>query len=98
MPFSHSGFSYRFNWPFLDVLSTLHEKYGAVVKLWLGPTQLLVSIKDEGLVKEMLSKAEDKLPIVGRAFQLAFGRSSLFMPCFDKVQTLVPCPYLVQSV
>ncbi|XP_030462013.1 uncharacterized protein LOC115681939 isoform X2 [Syzygium oleosum] len=70
----------------VDVLSTLHEKYGAVVKLWLGPTQLLVSIKDEGLVKEMLSKAEDKLPIVGRAFQLAFGRSSLFMPCFDKVQ------------
>ncbi|XP_030540445.1 taurochenodeoxycholic 6 alpha-hydroxylase-like [Rhodamnia argentea] len=70
----------------VDVLSTLHEKYGAVVKLWLGPTQLLVSITDEGLVKEMLSKAEDKLPIVGRAFQLAFGRSSLFMPCFDKVQ------------
>lgn len=70
----------------VDVLSTLHEKYGAVVKLWLGPTQLLVSIKDEELVKEMLSKAEDKLPIVGRAFQLAFGRSSLFMPCFDKVQ------------
>ncbi|KAF8009975.1 hypothetical protein BT93_J0834 [Corymbia citriodora subsp. variegata] len=70
----------------VDYLSIFHEKYGAVVKLWLGPTQLLVSIKDEGLVKEMLSKAEDKLPIVARAFQLAFGRSSLFMPCFDKVQ------------
>ncbi|KAL3717855.1 hypothetical protein ACJRO7_003059 [Eucalyptus globulus] len=70
----------------VDVLSILHEKYGAVVKLWLGPTQLLVSMKDERLVKEMLSKAEDKLPIVGRTFQLAFGRSSLFMPCFDKVQ------------
>lgn len=56
------------------------------MKLWLGPTQLLVSIKDPVLIKEMLLKAEDKLPLTGRAFQLAFGPSSLFSSSFDKVQ------------
>ncbi|XP_024021107.1 cytochrome P450 3A29 [Morus notabilis] len=69
-----------------DVLSESHENYGSVVKLWLGPTQLLVSIKDPNLIKEMLFKAADKLPLTGRAFRLAFGRSSLFASSFDKVQ------------
>ncbi|XAR63566.1 11-oxo-beta-amyrin 30-oxidase [Bertholletia excelsa] len=71
---------------FTDILSKPHQKYGPVVKLWLGPTQLLVSIKDPELIKEMLLKAEDKLPLTGRAFHLAFGRSSLFMSSFDEVQ------------
>ncbi|KAL6124842.1 hypothetical protein ACLB2K_077351 [Fragaria x ananassa] len=69
-----------------EVLADFHKKYGSVVKLWLGPTQLLVSIKDQTLVKEMLLKAADKLPITGRAFQLAFGRSTLFASSFDQVQ------------
>uniref|UniRef100_A0A5B6YNY4 Putative 11-oxo-beta-amyrin 30-oxidase isoform X1 n=1 Tax=Davidia involucrata TaxID=16924 RepID=A0A5B6YNY4_DAVIN len=69
-----------------DLLSKSHEKYGPVVKLWLGPTQLLVSIKDPELIREMLLKAEDKLPLTGRAFRLAFGQSSLFVSSFDKVQ------------
>lgn len=56
------------------------------MKLWLGPTQLLVSIKDPNLIKEMLFKAADKLPLTGRAFSLAFGRSSLFASSFDEVQ------------
>lgn len=68
-----------------DVLSVSHKKYGSVVKLWLGPTQLLVSVKDPALIKEMLIKAEDKLPLTGRAFRLAFGPSSLFASSFDKV-------------
>lgn len=69
----------------LDYLSDVHEKYGSAVKLWLGPTQLLVSIKDPKLIREMLLKAADKLPGTGRAFHLAFGSSSLFASSFQKV-------------
>ncbi|KAM7472590.1 hypothetical protein LguiA_010773 [Lonicera macranthoides] len=69
-----------------DLLSKSHDIYGSVIKLWLGPTQLLVSIKDPEIVKEMLLKAEDKLPLTGRAFRLAFGRSSLFVSSFEKVE------------
>lgn len=63
------------------------------MKLWLGPTQLLVSIKDPVLIKEMLLKAEDKLPLTGRAFQLAFGPSSLFSSSFDKVHCKAFFPF-----
>lgn len=66
-------------------LSELHEKYGPIVKLWLGPTQLLVSVKDVAAIKEMLIKAKDKLPLMGRAFHLAFGRSNVFVSSFEKV-------------
>ncbi|CAL9171824.1 unnamed protein product [Musa hybrid cultivar] len=67
-------------------LAELHETYGPIVRLWLSPTQLLVSVKDTMLIKEMLIKAEDKLPLTGRAFHLAFGRSSLFVSSFEKVR------------
>ena len=77
----------------LGLLSESHNKYGSVVKLWLGPTQLLVSIKDPVLIKEMLLKAEDKLPLTGRAFQLAFGPSSLFSSSFDKVHCKAFFPF-----
>lgn len=74
---------------FLDLwvgyLSALHEKYGPIVKLWLGPTQLLVSVKDVAVIKEMLITAKDKLPLTGRAFRLAFGRSNIFVSSFEKV-------------
>ncbi|KAI8546058.1 hypothetical protein RHMOL_Rhmol07G0086600 [Rhododendron molle] len=69
-----------------DLLSKSHEEYGPVVKLWLGPTQLLVSIKEPELIKEMLLKAGDRLPLTGRAFHLAFGRSSLFVSSLNEVQ------------
>ncbi|KAL8555231.1 hypothetical protein ACS0TY_003149 [Phlomoides rotata] len=69
-----------------DTLYKIHKEYGGVVKLWVGPTQLLVSIKDIELIREVLLKAEDKLPLTGRAFRLAFGRSSLFVSSFDKVE------------
>ena len=72
---------------FSEVLAESHEKYGSIVKLWLGPTKLLVSVKEPGLIKEMLLKAEDKLPLTGKAFHLAFGQSSLFASSFDKVWT-----------
>ncbi|KAK2634444.1 hypothetical protein Ddye_029236 [Dipteronia dyeriana] len=71
-----------------EVLAESHEKYGSVVKLWLCPTKLLVSVKEPGLIKEMLLKAEDKLPLTGKAFHLAFGQSSLFASSFDKVQKI----------
>ncbi|XP_057451331.1 geranylhydroquinone 3''-hydroxylase CYP76B74-like isoform X2 [Lotus japonicus] len=71
---------------FTDVLSKFHEKYGPIVKLWLGPTQLLVSVKDPMLIQEMLTKAEDKLPFTGKVLHLAFGQSSLFAPSFEKAK------------
>ncbi|KAL0300026.1 UNVERIFIED_CONTAM: cytochrome [Sesamum calycinum] len=67
-----------------DILYKCHEKYGGAVRLWLGPNQLLVSIKDTELINEVLTKAEDKLPLTGRAFRLAFGKSSFFVSSFDK--------------
>uniref|UniRef100_A0A2N9GUD8 Uncharacterized protein n=1 Tax=Fagus sylvatica TaxID=28930 RepID=A0A2N9GUD8_FAGSY len=82
--YGHSNLISREN--LIDVLSVAHKKYGSVVRLWLGPTQLLVSIKDPALIKDMLLKAEDKLPLTGRAFRLAFGPSSLFVSSFGEVQ------------
>lgn len=76
---------------FLDLLvgclAELHEKYGSIVRLWLGPTQLVVSVKDVAVIKEMLIKAKDKFPLMGEAFRLAFGRSSIFASSFEKVYT-----------
>ncbi|XP_054815984.1 3,9-dihydroxypterocarpan 6A-monooxygenase-like [Prosopis cineraria] len=71
---------------FTDLLSESHKRYGPVVKLWLGPTQLLVSVKDPVLIQEMLVKAVDKLPFTGKAFRLAFGQSSLFASSFEEVR------------
>ena len=75
----------------LDLLSESHDKYGSAFKLWLGPTQLLVSMKDPTLIKDMLSKAGDKLPCIGKAFRLAFGRSSLFFCSYDQVEVFLCC-------
>ncbi|KAI4332914.1 hypothetical protein L6164_017784 [Bauhinia variegata] len=69
-----------------DLLSESHKKYGSIVKLWLGPAQLLVSIKDPVLIQEMLVKAKDKLPFMGKAFRMAFGPSSLFASSSEKVR------------
>ncbi|KAJ4979789.1 hypothetical protein NE237_010569 [Protea cynaroides] len=69
-----------------DFLSKSHEQYGSIVRLWLGPTQLLVSVKDPSIIKEVLVKAEDRLPLTGRVFRLAFGYSNLFVPSFEKVR------------
>ncbi|XP_068664011.1 cytochrome P450 734A1-like [Aristolochia californica] len=69
-----------------EFLFKSHKKYGSIVGLWLGPTQLLVSVKDLTLIKEVLEKAEDKLPLTGRAFRLAFGQSSLFVSSYEKVR------------
>ncbi|MED6169347.1 hypothetical protein PIB30_020477 [Stylosanthes scabra] len=82
--YGHSNLISRQN--LTDVLSKSHEKHGPIVKLWLGPTQLLVSVKDPVLIQEMLIKAEDKLPFTGKAFRLAFGQSCLFAPSYEQVQ------------
>ncbi|OEL34614.1 hypothetical protein BAE44_0004364 [Dichanthelium oligosanthes] len=66
-------------------LSKLHSSYGPVVRLWVGPSQLLVSVKDPTLVREVLTKAEDKLPLTGRTYNLACGRLGLFVSSFEKV-------------
>ncbi|GKV39672.1 hypothetical protein SLEP1_g47410 [Rubroshorea leprosula] len=82
--YGHCGLAYGER--LIDLLSDSHKQYGSVVKLWLGPTQLLVSIKDPDLIKEILLKAKDKLPLTRKAFRLAFGLSTFFVSSFDKVQ------------
>ncbi|XP_066391333.1 uncharacterized protein [Miscanthus floridulus] len=68
-------------------LSKLHGRYGPVVRLWVGPSQLLVSVIDPTLVKEVLTKAEDKLPLTGRTYNLACGKLGLFVSLFQKVKS-----------
>ncbi|XP_034582396.1 uncharacterized protein [Setaria viridis] len=68
-------------------LSKLHGSYGSVVRLWAGPSQLLVSVRDPTLVKEVLTKAEDKLPLTGRTYNLACGRLGLFVSSSEKVKS-----------
>ncbi|KAJ3683874.1 hypothetical protein LUZ60_014101 [Juncus effusus] len=67
-------------------LSKLHENYGPVVRLWFGPSQLFVSVKDNELIKEILVKANDKLALTEKAYNLAFGTLSLFVSSFHKVK------------
>ncbi|KMT17030.1 hypothetical protein BVRB_2g042310 [Beta vulgaris subsp. vulgaris] len=69
-----------------ELLNKSHEKYGSIIKLWLSPTQLLVSIKDPLVINELLLKAADKLPLIGRVYRLAFGQSSFFVSSFEKVK------------
>ncbi|CAD6216893.1 unnamed protein product [Miscanthus lutarioriparius] len=68
-------------------LSKLHGRYGPVVRLWVGPSQLFVSVIDPTLVKEVLTKAEDKLPLTGRTYNLACGKLGLFVSLFQKVKS-----------
>ena len=74
---------------FAGYLSKLHGSFGPIVRLWLGPSELLVSVKDASLIKEMLTKAEDKLPLTGRTYNLACGRLGLFISSFEKVLLLM---------
>ncbi|CAM0907046.1 unnamed protein product [Alopecurus aequalis] len=67
-------------------LSNLHGSFGPVVRLWVGPSQLLVSVKDASLIKQVLAKAEDKLPLTERTYNLACGRLGLFISSFEKVK------------
>jgi hypothetical protein len=57
-----------------------------VLKIWMGPTQLLVSIFDARIVNEVLEKAKDRVPTSQMALQLAFGKGSLFFAPFSKVE------------
>ncbi|GLJ31154.1 hypothetical protein SUGI_0624260 [Cryptomeria japonica] len=72
---------------FTAFLGQAHKDYGSVVRVWLGPTQLLVSVKDPELIQHLLVQAKDRLPLTGKAFQLAFGKSSLFVSSFAQVQS-----------
>ncbi|KAJ0976120.1 hypothetical protein J5N97_018085 [Dioscorea zingiberensis] len=86
--FGHSKFfsSIGSGGNFTGYLAKLHAEYGPIVRLWLGPTQLLVSVRETSMIEEVLIKAGDKLPLTRRAFRLAFGRSGLFASSFEEVQ------------
>lgn len=45
-----------------------------------------MSVTDLSLIKEVLIKEENKSPLTGRVFRLAFGETSLFAPSFDLVR------------
>lgn len=75
----------------------MHGSYGPVVRLWLGPSQLLVSVKDSRVIKELLTKAEDKLPLTGKTYNLACGKLGLFISSFEKVCVSNVIKYHMQS-
>jgi hypothetical protein len=70
----------------LELFSTLHKEHGPVLKIWMGPTQLLVSIFDARIVNEVLEKAKDRVSTSQMALELAFGKGSLFFAPFSKVE------------
>jgi hypothetical protein len=88
----------------VGLLSKLHDNYGPLIRLWFGPSQLFVSVKDAQLIKEILVKAKDKLPLTERAYRLAFGALNLFVSAFNDKLTYFSssltltyhCSWLVQ--
>lgn len=71
-----------------DLLGRLHQEYGPVVKIWTGPAQLLVSIKDTKLLQHMLEHAKDRVPSPRVALQLVYGHRSLFFSNHSKASRL----------
>ncbi|KAG6554855.1 hypothetical protein Mapa_003438 [Marchantia paleacea] len=71
---------------FTECFGALHKEYGPVVRVWLGPTQLVVSVKDLSMVKELLIQAKDRVPATRKAFQLAFGKDSLFFSSYSQAK------------
>ncbi|KAL2900741.1 Cytochrome P450 3A31, partial [Bienertia sinuspersici] len=89
LPFSPNSVSICdliFHFLFSEFLGKSHERYGSIIKLWLSPSLLLVSIKDPLIINELLLKGADKLPLIGKVYRLAFGQSSFFISSFEKVK------------
>jgi hypothetical protein len=72
-------------YPCADLLARLHQEHGPVVKIWTGPAQLLVFVRDVNLLQHVLEHAKDRVPSPRVALQLVYGQRSLFFSKHSKV-------------
>jgi hypothetical protein len=67
-----------------ELLARLHQEHGPLVKVWTGPAQLLVSVKDVDILQHVFERAQDRVPVLRMALQLLYGRRSLFTSNYSK--------------
>ncbi|GJP37921.1 hypothetical protein CLOM_g1615 [Closterium sp. NIES-68] len=63
-----------------DVLAAMHAKYGPVVRLWLNPVRLLISVEDPQQVRNVLMHARERSPLYCRVIEACIGENSA---CFS---------------
>ncbi|CAI5512780.1 unnamed protein product, partial [Closterium sp. Naga37s-1] len=59
-----------------DLIARLHSEYGPVVRLWMSPTKLLISIRDPAQVRKVLMRALERPPAFSRIMARCFGADS----------------------
>ncbi|CAI5981927.1 unnamed protein product, partial [Closterium sp. NIES-65] len=62
------------------VLAAMHAKYGPVVRLWLNPVRLLISVEDPQQVRNVLMHARERSPLYCRVIEACLGKNSA---CFS---------------
>ncbi|KAJ7530406.1 hypothetical protein O6H91_14G002700 [Diphasiastrum complanatum] len=67
-------------------LAALHKQYGPIVRVWLGPTHLLVSVNDHEIIKNVMALSKDRVPATRTALELAFGKESIFISTYKKAR------------
>ncbi|CAI5529946.1 unnamed protein product, partial [Closterium sp. Naga37s-1] len=63
-----------------NVLAAMHAKYGPVVRLWLNPVRLLISVEDPQQVRNVLMHARERSPLYCRVIEACLGKNSA---CFS---------------
>ncbi|CAI7860788.1 unnamed protein product, partial [Closterium sp. NIES-54] len=63
-----------------NVLAAMHAKYGPVVRLWLSPVRLLISVEDPQQVRNVLMHARERSPLYCRVIEVCIGKESA---CFS---------------
>ncbi|CAI5501813.1 unnamed protein product [Closterium sp. Naga37s-1] len=58
----------------------MHAKYGPVVRLWLNPVRLLISVEDPQQVRNVLMHARERSPLYCRVIEACLGKNSA---CFS---------------
>ncbi|CAI5482954.1 unnamed protein product [Closterium sp. Yama58-4] len=58
----------------------MHAKYGPVVRLWLSPVRLLISVEDPQQVRNVLMHARERSPLYCHVIEACLGKDSA---CFS---------------
>ncbi|CAI5473217.1 unnamed protein product [Closterium sp. Yama58-4] len=59
-----------------DLIARLHSEYGPVVRLWMSPTKLLISIREPTQVRKVLMRALERPPAFSRIMARCLGAES----------------------
>ncbi|GJP53032.1 hypothetical protein CLOM_g12178 [Closterium sp. NIES-68] len=59
-----------------DLIGRLHSDYGPVVRLWMSPTKLLISVRDPAQVRNVLMRALERPPAFSQIMARCFGAES----------------------